>query len=223
MARLRDGLTPRIERVEKNGRTLWIKRAERLTWRMRLQKGDPKAAFEAERTAHHRYIDLNLPVPRIVEEGPDFFMTEDAGPTLRHLLWSESPEFVPALTAAGAALARFHGAGVTHGRPNLKDICWEESRVTFLDLERAGRGTADLDLLVFLFSVTSDSHGDRAAFRTAREAYLASGEQAVWQAAQARIRRLRPLARLLAPVAWVQPRNREFRAVGPFVRYVLNA
>ena len=222
MAQLRGGLTPRVERVERDGKTLWIKRAERLGWRMRLQKGDPRAAFEAERTAHHRYSDLGLPVPRIVEEGPGFFVTGDAGPTLRDLLWSDSPEWDTALPAAACALAGFHAAGVTHGRPNLKDICWREGRVTFLDLERAGRGTTDLDLLVFLFSVTSDSHGDRAAFQVARDAYLAAGERAVWEAARARVRRLRPLSWLLVPVAWVQPKNREFRAIGPFMRFVLS-
>lgn len=221
MARLRDGLTPRIERVDRDGKTFWIKRAERLTWRMRFQKGDPQAAFEAERAAHHRYHDLGLPVPPIVEEGPDHIETEDAGPTLRHLLWTESPEWDTALPAAAQGLAGFHRAGVTHGRPNLKDICWQAGRITFLDLERAGRGSADLDLLVFLFSVTSDSHSDRAAFETARDAYLAAGDRAVWEAAQARVRRLRPLAWLLAPVARLQPKNREFNAIGQFVRFVL--
>lgn len=212
---------PRIKRIERDGQTLWIKRAERLSFRMRLQKGDPKAAFEAERQAHRRFLDLGLPIPPIVEEGPDHIVTADGGPTLRQLLWSGSDEFDRALADAAEGLTRFHAAHVTHGRPNLKDICWKDDKVTFLDLERAGRGTPDLDLLVFLFSITADSKGDHRLFEIGRDAYLDAGEPGVWKAARARTRRLRPLAVALMPVAWLQPKNREFNAIGPFLRFVL--
>lgn len=212
---------PRIERVERDGRILWIKRAERLSLRMRVQKGDPLAAFAEERAAHLHFLALGLPLPAIVEDGPDFMVTEDGGPTLRHLLWKENDGFDTALGAAAAGLARFHGAGVTHGRPALKDICWKDGRVTFLDFERAGRGTPDLDLLVFLFSITADSHCDRRLFEHGRDAYLTAGDPAVWEAARTRVRRFRLLALALTPVAWLQPKNREFKAIRPFLRFVL--
>ena len=210
----------RIERLERGGEVHWIKRAEALSLRMRLQKGDPGAAFAAERAALRRYAALGLPVPRIVAETPDAVETEDAGPTLRQLVGTGSDDLPAALAGAAIGLARFHAAGVTHGRPNLKDICWRDGRATFIDLERAGKGSPALDLMIFLFSVTADTRGDRDAFRTARDAYLAAGDPAVWETAQARVKRLRVLAPLLAPVARMQPRNREFNAIGPFVRFM---
>jgi tRNA A-37 threonylcarbamoyl transferase component Bud32 len=212
----------RIERLERGGEVLWIKRAEALSLRMRLQKGDPLAAFGAERASLKRYAALGLPVPPIVEDGPDFVMTEDTGPTLRQMISGGSGDLHAALTGAGKGLARFHAAGVTHGRPYLKDICWKDGEATFIDLERAGKGSPALDLTIFLFSVTADTRGDSAAFRAARDAYLGAGDPEVWKTAKARIARLRPLAFLCAPVRWVQPRNREFGAVKNFLRFALD-
>lgn len=229
LARMVASGTRRIEKLDHAGRTFWVKRAERLSPRMRLQKGDPLAAFEAERRAHRDFLAKGLPVPRIVAEAPDFIVTEDGGPTLRHMLFQnlvDRETWRQALADAARGLARFHEAGVSHGRPNLKDICWKDGRVTFLDFERAGRDgagqrAAALDVLIFLFSVTADTKADAQAFETARDAYLSAGNASVWNAARTRLRRYRPLAWLLAPVAWVQPGNREFNAIGPFLRLML--
>ena len=55
---------PRVQRFETDGQIYWIKRPEVLSWRMRLQKGDPARAFAAEIATHRDYAARGLPVAR---------------------------------------------------------------------------------------------------------------------------------------------------------------
>ena len=217
----------RIERVEHAGKVYWIKRPERLSLKMRLQKGNPAEAFAAEVAAHERFSQLGLPVPEMLGRGDGYLITADAGPTLLHVL-NTGGEFLAALDAAGRALAGFHAAGFSHGRPSLKDICWQDDRIVFLDFERAaarrnGQGGRAMDLLIFLFSTTVETRGSEAAQTTARNGYLATGDTNVWTRARSRLRRLTILRYLLWPVARLLKGNKEFDAIEPFFRFVLAA
>ena len=216
----------RTERVEIGGRTLWIKRPEHLSLRMRLQKGSARKAFAAEVEAHRDYAARGLPVAPIVYAGPEALVTEDCG---MHLLWrfrNGPPEaFLRAIEEAGAALASLHKAEVVHGRPSLKDICWPDQRIVFLDIERArkvnfGNGGRAMDLLILIFSTTVSTNGLPEALLAARAGYLGTGDAAVWEEAQQRARRFAPLGSLLRPVAWMLPKNAEFTAIAPFFRFM---
>ena len=213
---------PRIEKVEAEGRTFWIKRPERLAPRMRIQKGDPRAAFARELAAHERFAARGLPVPRILASGDGFVVTEDVGKPIRNMARQNpaDPRFLDALTRAATALAAFHAAGEIHGRPGLKDICLGPDGITFLDFERAGKGDAALDLLVFLFSVAVETGGDLPALTAARDAYRAAGNPATWETARRRARLFAPLGHLLWPVRRFLHGNREFDGVGPFLRFM---
>ncbi len=213
---------PRIEKVEAEGRTFWIKRPESLSSRMRLQKGDPRAAFARERAAHERFAANGLPVPRIVASGEGFVVTEDVGVPIRGMARRSpaDPAFLDALTRAAKALAAFHAAAETHGRPGLKDICLRGGDITFLDFERAGKGDAALDLLVFLFSVAVETGGDLPALTVARDAYVAAAAPDTWETARRRARLFAPLGHLLWPVRRLLHGNREFDGVGPFLRFM---
>jgi len=225
IARLAGAGSARIERVEHKGRVLWIKRPEQLSLRMRLQKGDPDAAFAEECTAHQALFERGLPVAPVVAAGPEFLVTEDCGRPLRAIAWQDPPEvFHPALAAAATALASLHAAGVSHGRPSLKDICWQEGRIAFLDLERAGRDRAldraqAMDVLILIFSTAVETGGSETAMQVAKDAYLAAGERAVWDHAAKRARWWAALRLPLWPVARLLRGNREFDAIGPFFRF----
>lgn len=216
---------PRIESVEVDGEIFWIKRPEHLSLRMRLQKGDAQQAFAAEVAAHTAYADQGLPVAQVIAATDNYLITADSGTSIKWLLRSGNPSFPEALAAGARALAALHAAGVNHGRPSLKDICWDGTRIAFVDLERAGRETnvargQVTDLMVLIFSTAVETHGDAHAMQTARDAYLSVGEASVWQAAQSRARRYAPLGWLAWPVAKVLRGNREYAAVAPFFRFM---
>ena len=68
---------------------------------------------------------------------PSYMVTKDGGPTLKNWLDSEKTEAekIQLLEKAGEALATLHEADIVHGRPALRDICWQDGKFTFLDWE----------------------------------------------------------------------------------------
>ena len=78
--------------------------------------------------------DLVAPIEVLT---PTYMVTADGGDNLTHWLESDIPEEekIALLEKAGAALSSLHGAGIVHGRPALRDICFKEGKITFLDWE----------------------------------------------------------------------------------------
>ena len=121
-----------------DGRRFWVKRAEDLSLRFRLLKGDARQSFEAERTALNFLAERGLPVVEIALDGSDYMVTPHVGRTLRDLLLAPATgleDVAAAFSEAGYALASLHNAGFAHGRPALRDICWDGEEVRFIDLE----------------------------------------------------------------------------------------
>ncbi len=215
----------RIERTVVSGQAGWVKRVERVGLRLRLQKGDPRRLFEAERRAYLSLQDAHLPFPKVLAEGPDHFVLADAGPTLRSLLrasGSEAPEVRTALVAAATSLARLHGAGHSHGRPNLCDICWKDGQITFIDLEKYRPrhntpGGHVWDLLIFFFDLCAETGRIDAAVLAARDAYRAADTKGIWPAAVRRMRLLRPALKMVAWLTRPLRHKRDFRAIAPLM------
>ena len=214
----RDG--PRVECVVIDGQDFWIKRPEALSLRMRLQKGDPSAAFKTEVATHKSLSDQGLPVAPVILATDRYLVTRGCGAPIRGLARHGSDDFEPALREAGRSLATLHKAGAVHGRPSLKDICWKDQKIAFLDFERAGRGSPAQDLQIILFSTAVETAGDLGALTLVRDAYLEVGDVAVWQACRRASRRLSWLGALLRPVSWVLRTNREFAAIAPFFHFM---
>ena len=84
--RLKAALDEPVQRVRPldlfDGRRFWLKRVERLSGRLRLQKGDPAKAFAAERKGLRALAAAGLPGAGVVAEGPDWGVMPDAGPIL---------------------------------------------------------------------------------------------------------------------------------------------
>lgn len=204
----------------RDGRKVWLKQAERLSGRMRLQKGSGNKGFARELAGLNLLGDLSLPVAPVLCEGQDWFVTPDLGPTLRALMWAGAADLTPVFTAAGTALARLHLASYRHGRPAIRDFCWDGSAIYFIDLERFSTVKSDprglaLDVLTFAHSLVADGLNtpqsrapalETAAFTAYRA--LAPG---IWAQAQTTARWLR----WLPPLARVNPTSRDWRALGP--------
>lgn len=172
----------RVSRIEHLGQIYWIKRPEILSWRGRLQKGNPDKAFARERAGYHALAGSGLPIAQLVLEGPDYLVIRDAGVSLPSVLrdprYSEADR-VRAIRMAGEALQQFHAAGVAHGRPNLKDMLWNGEKVTFIDLERFNPArrldlAKVLDYLLFAFSCFAAVNESIASVDVALQSYRAA-------------------------------------------------
>ncbi len=187
-----------------DGRRFWLKRVERLTGRMRLQKGDPGRAFEAEREGLRVLAEAGLPVAEVALEGPDWMAMPDAGPTLTAVVADAArreAEKLAAFTQAGRALGLLHWAGMVHGRPAVRDICWDGREARFIDLERFRRGRhrafwQAADVVMFTQTAFTQWPEDGRWLDAALAAYAVNAPEG----SMARVARL---ARWLAPAGWL--------------------
>lgn len=222
-----EALRANRKRVQKvigyGGRILWIKRVERLSWLGRLQKGDPVAAFQAERVAIRGLEAIGQPVPVILQEGPEHLVMADAGGNLHNLLLKKrigDDDARVAFAEVGRVLARLHREGYVHGRPVLRDFCWDGSRVTMIDLERFELRrrrvrTQALDLVIFIqgwFSRRDAEDNEAALLDVAMQAYRAEAPAGPWSAIGKWVRMLNPLRPVLRLALRLRPEWREVQA-----------
>ena len=204
----------RVQRIEHAGRFYWVKHEEELTLRMRLQKGDPHRAFEAERNALHQLAEAGAPVPRVVAEGPDYFVTPDCGTPLQGLFGRSA---IHAFSAAAEGLAGFHAKGLSHGRPSVKDIAWDGQRVTFFDFERFAAKRNSFkghvqDVVILLFSAFAETGRQTPETDALIDGYRSADPGGIWQGAERLCRRLSWVDPLTRPIQKMR-RGREFRAI----------
>ncbi|MFN4057054.1 MAG: hypothetical protein ACK4HW_02585 [Roseinatronobacter sp.] len=153
----------RIAFFDLKDRRYWLKRPERLGWVRRLQKGNSRTAFRREIALLRAFERRGAPVVPILAEEPDLIVLPDMGPALNvHAMTQPLEAFVEVLEQAARALAELHSKGMTHGRPRLKDICWNGRAICFLDLEAGARTTSTpmsraVDLLIFTHSITYEN------------------------------------------------------------------
>ena len=214
----------RVRMLETPAGRMWLKRVEHLSLRWRLQKGSGRRSFEKDREGLHVLGDAGLPVAPILAEGPDYFVTPDLGVTLRALMSDTGPsdDRRAAFGAAGRALAALHVQGFSHGRPAVRDLCWDGAAVRFIDMEKfsarhhSPRHFA-ADMLVFVHSVFA-AGGSEADLEDALTAYRSA--DGPWQASIALARRLRWIGPLTRGLLRLKPHSRELTAVEPTLAYV---
>lgn len=211
----------RIERVEVGAQSFWIKRPERLSWRYRLQKGDPRVAFERERTA---LIEMNAaaaPVPELCAQGDDFLVLPDCGNDLRYVLHHQEDATARrnVLVDAARTLGRFHGLGFSHGRPSPKDMCLSDTGILLLDFERYRHANNTLkgharDLVIFAFNVVAYSPKARADLPEALEVYREVAPDGTWELARTWCSNRRWADWVTKPVQWRKGNHaKEFKAI----------
>jgi len=218
LKRFAEGST-RVEMFEHDGKRIWVKRPEHLSWRMRLQKGDPVAAFQQEVAAHLELQEIGAPVPRIVARDETFMATADCGHDLRRFMRYPPEKTVlnAIMSKAGGALGRLHASGLVHGRPAINDICWDDETITFIDFERMLRTDQDetgkaKDLVIFIMSLFS--YG--ASSELVANAHAGYDAESPGVSAKARkiLLRRRWLPLVLKPLMPLLKRKREFVAIG---------
>ena len=222
LRRLAEASTGRVARLELGGQTYWVKRREDLSLRMRLQKGDAAQAFEAERDAYRALARIGAPVPEIVAEGDGYFVTPDCGEMVSKILAEQSGTLESRLKlfeTVAVGLWAFHEKGVSHGRPSLKDICWDGARVRFLDFERYGekrnteRGHAE-DLVMIVFNALAIAQKPCPEVDHLIETYRSLAPDAYWERARALCKRMRWMDWATKPIQMRREgRAKEFKAI----------
>jgi tRNA A-37 threonylcarbamoyl transferase component Bud32 len=215
----------RVRTFETPSGPLWLKRVENLSLRGRLQKGGGRRSFERDWQGLHVLGDAGLPVAPILAEGPDYYVTPDMGVTLRAVVSDQADTALrrAAFQAAGVALAALHANGYSHGRPAIRDLCWDGTSVRFIDMERfsprrhSPRHIAT-DMLVFMHSVFATGSGTAKDLDAAIHAYRAAGGP--WRENIALARRLRMFGALTAPIWRIVPQSRDLKALQPTLAYV---
>jgi tRNA A-37 threonylcarbamoyl transferase component Bud32 len=208
--------------VLSDGRRFWLKRVERLSGRLRLQKGDPVRSFAAEREGLRALEAAGLPVAGVAAEGADWVLMPDAGPVLPEVVGDPGrgeAEKLQAFAEAGRALGRLHWAGMAHGRPAVRDVCWDGQEARFIDLERFRRAKRAgfwqaADVVMFAQTAFTAWPEDRRWLDAALGAYRVSAPEGAMDAVRRLAGWLRPVGWLAAGLAAVKPGSRELRAVG---------
>lgn len=203
------GLPPRrLTRIEFRGKPYFVKKPEQhasLRWRM--QKGNPDTAFAREMGLLHDFAAKGAAVPQIVAAQSDCMIMADHGtPMQRFIIQGQADAEL--MQRTGKALAELHALGLAHGRPSLRDICWNGKELTFLDLEAGATVQATprdqaRDLFLLLHSVFLTDGAASSLAAPLLDAYRAQGDAAVWAATQSRARGLWWLELLTRPGAWL--------------------
>ncbi len=215
-----EGPLRRLQAIDLPDGRVWLKRAEELGFLGRLQKGDPRRSLEAERTALHLLGDRGLPVPPLLAEGPDWLVLPHLGASLATVMADPArpqAERSAAMAAAGRALARLHLAGFAHGRPALRDICWNGAEAVLIDFEQfrprpASAARQGLDLMLLAQTWFTRFPEDSAGLAAAMAAYRQAAGEAAPAAARRLARRLGWLAPLASALLRLRPGSRELRA-----------
>lgn len=122
---------------------------------------------------------------------PDYMVTRDGGETLTRWMEKDIPEEEKRelLRRAGAALCRFHQAGVVHGRPALRDIVCRDGQISFLDWEnrlysRDEKKQKILDFLLLLQTICRENYPEeKGRLDAAEQGYVEAGGRKIRDAA----------------------------------------
>ncbi|MGP9791932.1 hypothetical protein [Roseinatronobacter sp. NSM] len=196
----------RVIAFEHDAKRYWVKRPEKPPLRLRLQKGNGQRAFQRELARLNAFAAKGAPVPPVLAQAPDIMVLADAGTPLTHLAYGETADSMQVLLShAATALAQMHARALAHGRPRLRDICWDGAQIQFVDLEAGARLNAPRwrrarDLLVFLHSIWQNDPDISAAAPAALAAYTAADSAQIVPLARRMARHLRLVGYLATPL-----------------------
>ncbi|QYJ88469.1 serine/threonine protein phosphatase [Shewanella halotolerans] len=197
----------RIVSFEHQGRKYWLKQSERLTGAMRWLKSQPQAALQLEISTLTQLAKRGAPVPELVASGDGFLVVADVGMPVNGWLNADisEAEKLKILQDSATGLAHLHLKGLAHGRPALRDICWEEGDVAFIDFE-ANQQDSDMhrqqirDLLVYIHSLYRYIGPHPEIAEPVIAAYRAAGGESLWQASKQEMAKWQWLNYLIAPL-----------------------
>ena len=128
----------RIYPFQYEGKKFWLKQPEKLKGIWLLLKPRPKQSFKNELQTLLNLSEKNASVPTVFYHDENFFVLEDAGATVSQWLYDkkiDDQQKFSIIYDACLALIDLHTKNLVHGRPAIRDITWDEGKITFLDFE----------------------------------------------------------------------------------------
>lgn len=198
----------RMERVysfEFEGKSYWLKQPEHPHGMQRLLKPFSRAAFQREIQRIKWLILHKAPIPPVKIINSHCLVMEDAGHNVRFWLESDitAAQKQRILDDCAKALADLHEHGIVHGRPLLKDILWQDGKVSFIDFEAVSHSHKLIwqkmrDALLFIYGVCREKTTPAQIQRTI-DTFVCYEDSHVWHYALALVKRYRFLYYLLLP------------------------
>jgi tRNA A-37 threonylcarbamoyl transferase component Bud32 len=164
------------------------------------------------------FAERGFHVPKVVGLYQDMMVMTCAGPQLRAWLDStlDCNKRKQALTAAIETLADLHAKGFAHGRPYMRDMTWDGTKIGFLDLEEDPVKVMPLataqarDVWIFLSAASryartpgNKAHYEQDLITELFNSYYSKADPAVIKELQSFTNLLSPLRRWLEhPWAW---------------------
>ena len=167
----------------------------------------------------------DAPVPKVVLSSTDYVVLEDAGTSVKQCIKNSSvSERTHLLYKAGEALGTLHSLNFAHGRPFIRDMCWDGSRITLVDFERhkgqfASKRQQAQDILIFVHGLFMHVPNFEEGVNAALKGYLSTaGNEAFASAVKfaAFLNSGRPVLEYLAKVG-----GRDLRLVLPVLDILL--
>ncbi|ATX65935.1 lipopolysaccharide kinase InaA family protein [Roseinatronobacter bogoriensis] len=221
----------RLVRFEFEGRLYFAKKTEqhKTLW-LKFFKGNPEQALRREAQLLKEFRARGASVPEILAQDDTCFVMADHGMlVMKAIKKGASP--VQMMQRIGQELAELHRLGLAHGRPVMRDICWDGQNLTFLDLEAGAKLQATQydkarDVLLLLHSISVWKKRHPNAGDMFLNAYFADAPDEVWKEAHTLARKIWWMEWLAAPVvAWHRLRHiekSEFAAIQHARRCVLS-
>ncbi|XWY20236.1 RIO1 family regulatory kinase/ATPase [Bisgaard Taxon 45] len=197
----------RIYRFQYQGKHYWLKQPEQLRGIWKLLKPNAQIALQKEIQTLKYFVSRQAPVPQLITYGEHFFVVEDAGRTA--IAWQEDSRLsqqrkLQILLDCLHALVQLHQTGLVHGRPVLRDMTWQDGKVTFIDLE-AYPTEKDLlrkktkDVILFLYGLCRAKVISDEQIQCLIREYAELGDDQVWHEVLSTLRRYRFIYYILLP------------------------
>ncbi|AMM81568.1 MULTISPECIES: RIO1 family regulatory kinase/ATPase [Pasteurella] len=197
----------RIYHFQYQGKQYWLKQPEQLRGIWKLLKPNPQIALQKEIQTLTYFASRQAPVPQLLAYGKHFFVVDDVGRTA--IAWQEDSSLsqklkLQILFDCLHALIQLHQTGLVHGRPVLRDMTWQEGKVTFIDLE-AYPVEQDLlwrktkDVMMFLYGLCRAKVISDEEIQCLIHTYADMGDPQVWHGVLRTLRKYRFIYYILLP------------------------
>ena len=191
-----------------NHERYWLKQPERLFGVWKILKPTPKQAFINEITRLQFLQQKQAPVPELVLFGEDFLVLKDAGMSVGGIVGNQDysasrVQFI--LQHCVRALTDLHKQGLSHGRPALRDMLWQNGKVTFIDFEMRNPQVDSAaqkarDALIFIHSLCREENLTDAQIQNIIAIYRENCSEQEWQDSLELLSRFRCLYYALLPL-----------------------
>jgi tRNA A-37 threonylcarbamoyl transferase component Bud32 len=120
-----------------------------------------KESLKFESSKLQRLYALSIAVPKVIDRNEKYFIIEDCGQTVKHLIKNDPENYlVKLLDKIVTQLATLHNLGEFHGGSQIKNFTYKNGKVYFIDFEESFNRDIDIkelqfrDLFLFLFSLS---------------------------------------------------------------------